>query len=74
MSFEVGDRVVYSQAHLQSITGGDPHSEMWSRIGTVRKHVPPFIEVQWDCYDEPSLVSPVNIARLGDDYLERVRK
>lgn len=67
---KVGDRIGYARPWLQSVTGGDPTSELWHRRGTLvelrSRSGTELARVRWD--DDPEHVATValaNVAKLG---------
>lgn len=60
-----GDRIGYARAWLQSVTGGDPTSELWRRRGEVVEIEGRFTLVRWEGERELSRVAVANVAVVG---------
>lgn len=65
MTVAIGDPVGYARPFLQSVTGGDPTNDMWHQRGKVVGEQGRFVQVLWDGDAEPTLVAPVNVAKVG---------
>lgn len=69
MTFHKGDRVQFTHAHCQRMTGGDPFCDIWTRVGTVRGKGfrKGMYLVHWDGDREPTNVWHEYITRPGTD-------
>lgn len=60
-----GTRVGFARPFLQSVTGGDPTSDMWHRRGMVEGTSGRMVFVRWDGEWEITRILAANIAELG---------
>ena len=72
MAVKVGDRVCYTQAACQTISAGDPHSDVWWRKGEVVELDRVWVYVLWEGDAEPTPVKPCAIAAPGSDAACRI--